>query len=173
VVQICPGRFVCKQVTVCPGHIWTTLYVGSLEAMSTGNIQFYVFACLVLLLLYCACMVVSFLNLFTWFLNLFTLKVLRCAVVQVKLSRYSPGRTLAVQKVDPSRNFWQSARGGGRVVSPAHRPPLPYRRYSPALVFVRCWVDPKAIVRPEGLSLWKKDSRMQFCGGGGGRCTEY
>jgi hypothetical protein len=27
VVQIWPGRFVCKQVTVCPGHIWTTLYV--------------------------------------------------------------------------------------------------------------------------------------------------
>jgi hypothetical protein len=26
VVQIWPGRFVCKQVTVCPGYIWTTLY---------------------------------------------------------------------------------------------------------------------------------------------------
>jgi hypothetical protein len=26
VVQIWPGPFVCKQVTVCPGHIWTTLY---------------------------------------------------------------------------------------------------------------------------------------------------
>jgi hypothetical protein len=26
VVQIWPGRFVCKQVTVCPDHIWTTLY---------------------------------------------------------------------------------------------------------------------------------------------------
>jgi hypothetical protein len=25
-VQIWPGRFVCKQVTVCRGHIWTTLY---------------------------------------------------------------------------------------------------------------------------------------------------
>jgi hypothetical protein len=25
VVQIWPGLFVCKQVTVCPGHIWTTL----------------------------------------------------------------------------------------------------------------------------------------------------
>ena len=28
-VQIWPGRFVCKQVTVCPGHIWTTLYFQS------------------------------------------------------------------------------------------------------------------------------------------------
>ena len=26
VVQIWPGLFVCKQVTVCPGHIWTTFY---------------------------------------------------------------------------------------------------------------------------------------------------
>jgi hypothetical protein len=26
VVQIWPGLIVCKQVTVCPGHIWTTLY---------------------------------------------------------------------------------------------------------------------------------------------------
>jgi hypothetical protein len=26
VVQIWPGLFVCKQVTVFPGHIWTTLY---------------------------------------------------------------------------------------------------------------------------------------------------
>ena len=27
VVQIWPGLFVCKQVTVCPSHIWTTLYI--------------------------------------------------------------------------------------------------------------------------------------------------
>ena len=27
VVQIWPGLFVCKQVTVFPGHIWTTLYL--------------------------------------------------------------------------------------------------------------------------------------------------
>jgi hypothetical protein len=26
VVQIWPGLFVCKQVTVCPGHILNTLY---------------------------------------------------------------------------------------------------------------------------------------------------
>jgi hypothetical protein len=29
VVQIWPGLFVCKQVTVCPGHIWTILYLGT------------------------------------------------------------------------------------------------------------------------------------------------
>jgi hypothetical protein len=27
VVKIWPGLFVCKQVTVCPGHVWTTLYI--------------------------------------------------------------------------------------------------------------------------------------------------
>jgi hypothetical protein len=27
VVQIWPGLIVCKLVTVCPGHIWTTLYI--------------------------------------------------------------------------------------------------------------------------------------------------
>jgi hypothetical protein len=34
VVQIWPGRFVCKQVTVCPGHIWTTLYQRNVVARS-------------------------------------------------------------------------------------------------------------------------------------------
>jgi hypothetical protein len=29
VVQIWPGLFGCKQVTVCPGHIWSTLYITS------------------------------------------------------------------------------------------------------------------------------------------------
>jgi hypothetical protein len=27
VVQIWPGLIVCKQVTVCPDHIWTTLFI--------------------------------------------------------------------------------------------------------------------------------------------------
>ena len=27
VVQIWPGLIVCKQVTIYPGHIWTTLYI--------------------------------------------------------------------------------------------------------------------------------------------------
>jgi hypothetical protein len=31
VVQIWPRLFVCKQVTVCPGHIWTTLYIYIME----------------------------------------------------------------------------------------------------------------------------------------------
>jgi hypothetical protein len=35
-VEIWPGLFVCKQVTVCPGHIWTTLY---LQLRLYSNIQ--------------------------------------------------------------------------------------------------------------------------------------
>ena len=41
VVQIWPGLIVCKQVTVCPSHIWTTLY----NALDFGG-------CFVTLLLY-------------------------------------------------------------------------------------------------------------------------
>ena len=37
VVQIWPGRFVCKQVTVCPGHIWTTLYNGIILNKNVSN----------------------------------------------------------------------------------------------------------------------------------------
>ena len=38
VVQIWPGLFVCKQVTVCPGHIWTTLYIPKLSELFFINI---------------------------------------------------------------------------------------------------------------------------------------
>jgi hypothetical protein len=37
VVQIWPGLFVCKQVTVCPGHIWTTLYISEMTPMSHSS----------------------------------------------------------------------------------------------------------------------------------------
>jgi hypothetical protein len=37
VVQIWPGLFVCKQVTVYPGHIWTTLY---LEILGSGRMKY-------------------------------------------------------------------------------------------------------------------------------------
>jgi hypothetical protein len=36
VVQIWPGLIVCKQVTVCPGHIWTTFYMECEEFGGTG-----------------------------------------------------------------------------------------------------------------------------------------
>ena len=48
----------------------------------------------------------------------------------------------------------QSAHEGGKVVSPTHRPPFPQEIFL-GLISVRGWVDPRAIVRPEGLCQWK------------------
>ena len=47
-------------------------------------------------------------------------------------------------------DFMTTAQDGGKVVSLTHRPPLP-QEISLALVSVRGLVDPRAIVRPEGL----------------------
>ena len=46
VVQIWPGLIVCKLVTVCPGHIWTTLYFLLLRKWATG-IEFWTLQILV------------------------------------------------------------------------------------------------------------------------------
>ena len=48
--------------------------------------------------------------------------------------------SFSVPDIDISR---QSAREGGNVVSPAHRPPLPKGRFL-VLTFARGWVDPTA-----------------------------
>jgi hypothetical protein len=47
---------------------------------------------------------------------------------------------------------WQSAREGGKVVSPTHRPPLPHKEIH---ISFRDLVDPRAIVLSEGLCQWK------------------
>ena len=49
----------------------------------------------------------------------------------------------------------QSAHECGKVVSPTHRPPFPPKKIFLVLISVRVWVNPRAIVRPEGLCQWK------------------
>jgi len=44
-------------------------------------------------------------------------------------------------------------RDGGKVISPTLRPPLPPRN-TLLLIFLRGWIEPRTIVRPEGLSQW-------------------
>ena len=50
------------------------------------------------------------------------------------------------------------AQDGGKVVSLTHRPPLPQEIHL-VLISVKGWVDPGAIVRPEGLCHWKLPMR--------------
>ena len=72
-----------------------------------------------------------------------------------KLSHYRPAQALRVQEVGAPRISRQSALEGGTVVSPMHRPLLSAQEKFLLLMFVRGWVDPRAIVRLEGLSHWK------------------
>jgi hypothetical protein len=47
-------------------------------------------------------------------------------------------------------DFITTAQDGGKVVNLTHRPPLPPGN-TPGLISVRSYVDPRSIVRPEGL----------------------
>ena len=53
-----------------------------------------------------------------------------------------------------SQVYRQSAHEGGNVVSLTHRPPLRQEIFL-VLISVRDWVNPRAIVRLEGLCQWK------------------
>ena len=55
--------------------------------------------------------------------------------------------------VEAARMSRQSAHQGGKVVSRTHRPPLPPIRYPRYSFLLEGWVDPRAIMRPKGLSL--------------------
>jgi hypothetical protein len=72
--------------------------------------------------------------------------------VKVKQSHYRNWQALRVPGGWDFQILRQSVQGGGKVFSPRHRPPLPPGNI---LISVRGWVDPRAIVRPEGLCQWK------------------
>ena len=60
-----------------------------------------------------------------------------------------------LQVVEVSKISRQLAHEGGKVISPTHRLPLPPQEISLVLIYVRGWVDPRAIIRTGGLRQWK------------------
>jgi len=69
-------------------------------------------------------------------------------------SKAIPGQALRVPGGSGSQISKLSAHEGGKVVSPRHWPPLPQENM-PLLISVTSWVDPRAIVRQEGLCQWR------------------
>ena len=68
---------------------------------------------------------------------------------------YRPGESLNVSGGWCSQISRNSAHESRKFVSSTYRPPSPPRKYSWYLFNLRHWVDPKAIVRPEGLRQWR------------------
>ena len=72
--------------------------------------------------------------------------------VKLKESRNRPSVAQRVPGGLGSQISWHSAHEGGEVVSLTHRPPLPSGMFL-VLIFTRGWVDPRAMIWLEGMSL--------------------
>ena len=74
---------------------------------------------------------------------------------KVKLSFYMLGQALRVPQDWGSQISRRSSHEGSKVVSPAHPATFIPQGIFLVLISLRGWVNPRAIVRPEGLYQWK------------------